>query len=134
MSKRTAQTIEQTNSLKTKAPSATSKRGKHPNSRANLRPYPKGVSGNPGGRPKDVAGRIAQAIFEQNEEAIYERMAKEIFKGSAYAFDVLANRAYGKLKQPLEHSGEVSITDILREGRERVNKLRDGDSSDSTNR
>jgi len=30
-------------------------RGQHPNSRKNLKPYEKGVSGNPSGKPKKVA-------------------------------------------------------------------------------
>jgi hypothetical protein len=36
-------------------------------------PWPKGVSGNPGGRPKiDLASEIAKAVFEQNAEALYQ--------------------------------------------------------------
>lgn len=63
-------------------------------------PWPKGVSGNPGGRPKkDLAAEIAEAVFSQNKEEIYRRMAKGLFKGNAYVFDVLAQRAFGKLKE-----------------------------------
>ena len=35
--------------------SETDGRGKHPNSQANLKSYPKGVTGNPGGRPTKFA-------------------------------------------------------------------------------
>ena len=35
--------------------SETDGRGKHPNSQANLKPYPKGVTGNAGGRPTKYA-------------------------------------------------------------------------------
>jgi hypothetical protein len=53
--------------------SMVSRRGRHPNSLANLLPYPKGVSGNPGGKPRvDVSAIIARAIIENNAEAIYE--------------------------------------------------------------
>jgi hypothetical protein len=107
---RTAANIEQHNSLK-----ATKKRGrgpdKHPrtvhdNSRANLTPYPKGVSGNPGGLPGyDVAAAIARRVFELNEAAIYEGMAEEVISGKPYAFDVIANRAYGKTKERVEITG-----------------------------
>ena len=36
----------------------------------NLKPWPKGVSGNPAGRPKnDISVEIARAVFENNPEA-----------------------------------------------------------------
>jgi len=112
--KRTAQIIEEHNSLKeekikrgrTKGAKDKKKRKVHERSIANLKPYPKGVSGNPGGQPgTDIAQRIAQRIFEGNEEAIYRGMAKQLLGGKAYDFDVLATRAYGK-KTTVEHTGE----------------------------
>ena len=71
----------------------------HPNSRANLvKPFPKGVSGNPGGKPRvDVSAIIARAILEGNQEAIYEGLAKALIKGNAYVFKELSERAYGKV-------------------------------------
>jgi hypothetical protein len=43
----------------------------------NLKPWPKGVSGNPKGRPKcDISAELARAVFENNAEAIYEAMAR----------------------------------------------------------
>ena len=41
--------------------SETHKRGQNPNSLANLKPYPKGVSGNPDGRPKKYV-KLAKAL------------------------------------------------------------------------
>jgi len=68
----------------------------------NLKPWPKGVSGNPGGRPKrDMAAEIAQAVFENNPDAIYRGMLRALKKGNPRVFAVLADRAYGKVnRQP----------------------------------
>jgi hypothetical protein len=67
---------------------------------ANLKPFPKGMSGNPGGKPKvDLAAQIARAIFENDGPAIYAAYAKMLRKGSPYAFQVLSDRAFGKLKE-----------------------------------
>lgn len=99
---KTAQFIEESNSLKPAKPSG---RGTHPNSRANLKikPFPKGVSGNPGGKPKyDVAAEIARMIIEENREEAYKGLAKALCKGNAYVFKELADRGYGKLKESKE--------------------------------
>jgi hypothetical protein len=96
-------------------------RGRHPNSRANLRPYPKGVSGNPGGKPRvDVSAIIARAILEENAEAIYEGLAKALIKGNAYVFKELAERAYGKVNTPLTIGADESLATVLASSRQRV--------------
>jgi hypothetical protein len=90
-------------------------RGRHPNSRkgnSNLKPFPKGLSVNPGGLPGTaVSARIARRIFEENEAAIYEGMGKALLEGRACDFSVLADRAYGKIKDKHEFSslGEEAI-------------------------
>jgi len=100
---KTADFIEETKSLTPEKSSKKDKRGMHPNSRANLAPYPKGVSGNPGGKPHyDVAAEIARAILEGNREAAYEGLAKALIKGNAYVFKELSDRAYGKPKETKE--------------------------------
>ena len=85
----------------------------------NLKPWKPGQSGNPGGRPKnDVASEIAKAIFSQNPEMIYRAFLKALEKGNVYAFQVLADRAYGKVKETREvtHRYEdLSDTDLQRE-------------------
>jgi len=43
------------------------KRGKHPNSRKNLTPYPKGVSGNPEGRPHKYES-LKKILNEKGDE------------------------------------------------------------------
>jgi hypothetical protein len=63
-----------------------------------------GKSANPGGRPKhDLAAEIARAIFENNAPMIYEAYRKMLRKGNAYAYQVLSERAYGKLKESIQH-------------------------------
>lgn len=99
--------------------------GKHPNSLKNLvAPWPKGVSGNPGGRPHDVAQKVARAVFEENAEQIYVAMAHSALQGSAYAFSVLAERAYGKVLATVEVSGGLRHENLSREQRiERIVEL-----------
>ena len=73
----------------------------------NLKPWKPGESGNPGGRPKrDIASEIAQAIFEQDAEEILAVFSKALKKGDSRVFTALADRAYGKAKKSVEHSGE----------------------------
>lgn len=107
--RRTAQSIEQNKAIRNSVDTAIpreSKRGKNPNSLANLKPWQPGQSGNPEGRPKnDLAREIAQAVFTQNAELIYAAMAKAILSGSPYAFKELAERGFGKLKEIKELSG-----------------------------
>jgi hypothetical protein len=62
-----------------------------------------GKSANPGGVPKhDVAKEIAKAIFENNPDLVYKAFVKAIRKGNAYCYQVLADRAYGKLKETIQ--------------------------------
>ena len=72
-----------------------------------------GQSGNPGGRRKnDLAKEIAQAVFENNAEAICKTFGKALLNGDASTFKVLAERAYGKIKEQVEQTGldETPIT------------------------
>lgn len=65
-----------------------------------------GQSGNPGGRPKNDLGRIiAQAVIENNQEAVYRALTKALLKGNPYLFKVLADRAYGKVSDKVELTG-----------------------------
>ena len=65
-----------------------------------------GQSGNPGGLPKDDVSRaIARAAFENDPAALIQAFHGALRKGNAYTFKELADRAYGKVKERVEHSG-----------------------------
>jgi len=109
--RRTAQSIEESKEARKrseKAPKASG-RGSHPNSRKNLvAPWPKGYCPNPGGKPKkDWSAEIARLVFEGNAEAIYKAMSKALLRGNAYTYKELADRAYGKVKESIEHTGAM---------------------------
>ncbi len=107
---KTAQFIEEQKSLKAVISKKRRKHKKHqmkPKSVANLKPFPKGVSGNPGGLPgTDLAALAARRFFEEHPEGI-ELMADDLKGFNAYAFSVLADRGYGKVRehQRIEHTG-----------------------------
>ena len=87
-----------------------------------------GQSGNPGGRPKrDMAAEIAQAIFEENPEAIYRAMLKALKRGNPKVFAVLAERGFGRLKETIELSTNEEVLAALAEGRKRVADLTVGE-------
>ena len=78
-----------------------------------------GQSGNPAGRPKDMARVIAQAAFENNPEMLYEAYVKALSKGSGFVFQVLSDRAYGKLKERIELEGNLTVGARLEKARKR---------------
>jgi len=83
--------------------------------------YKPGQSGHPGGRPKnDIAREIAQAVFENNPEAVYKAMAKALTKGNAYVFKELAERGFGKLKETHEVQGLDVLAEALAKARKRA--------------
>ena len=89
----------------------------------NLKPWPKGVSGNPGGRPKrDLASEIAQAVFENNPNAIYEAMLRALKKGDPRVFVVLGERAYGKVKERVEVEVTKGLAERIHAARMRLNE------------
>jgi hypothetical protein len=88
------------------------------------RPFVKGVTGNPRGRPKENED-VKKAAREYTNESI-ERLAfwmrSDNAKASVSAADRLLDRAWGKPSQDLNHSGEivVAISEIVRRARERA--------------
>ena len=95
--------------------------GHNPNSRKNLcAPWKPGDIPNPHGRPKrDAAAEIARKVFELNEELIYKGYVEALRKGSGFTFQVLSDRAYGKLKEQVELSGNISTRERLEKARKR---------------
>ena len=89
----------------------------------NLKPWPKGVSGNPAGRPRrDLSAELARAVFEQNPELIYRAMLRALKKGNARTFAILADRAYGKVTASVEMDlhASMSLVERLQRARKRV--------------
>ena len=91
----------------------------------NLKPWPKGVSGNPKDRPKcDISAEIARAVFENNAEAIYTAMARRLIKGDVRAFKILAERAYGKVKENVElELTTEGVAERLQAARQRLSEV-----------
>jgi len=74
----------------------------------NLKPWRPDQTGNPAGKNgwserNDLAAEIARAIFEQDGEAIFESFRKLLRSGSPYGLQVLADRAFGELKETVRH-------------------------------
>lgn len=103
---KTAQTIAaQQNAERTSVQKP--KRKMNPRSLENLvAPWTKETKPLSPGRPKDRAAEIARRIFEANEEQVYRSLGEKLLAGDAYAFSVLADRGYGKLKQTQVHTGD----------------------------
>jgi hypothetical protein len=120
-------------SVHSEASTETSKKGPPPQSLANLKPYKKGQSGNPNGRPHDppelkklknltkaelvdVGNMVVKGDFEalkrlaKNPKAtVLQRMLaavaqKVIEKGDMHSLDILLNRMVGRVKE------EVALT------------------------
>ena len=96
-------------------------------SRLNLAPpWHKGKSANPSGLPgTDLAAKAAREFFERYPEGIGKRMAEELKGFNAYAYGVLADRAYGKLRQQVEYTGSIEVVQRLISARKRVAEKRE---------
>ena len=78
----------------------------------NNKPFKKGQSGNPNGRPKkipEIDKLLADVLGEEKNgiiaaEAILKALLVKATKGDVRAAEVLLDRAYGKAKQFLDHS------------------------------
>lgn len=85
--------------------------------------FQKGKSGNPGGRPKDIAG-ISKLARKHSKEAILklvEWMRSDNAKASVSACQALLDRGWGKATQPLSgpDGGPIetrNVTEIVERG------------------
>jgi hypothetical protein len=80
------------------------------NSLANLKKIPKGVSGNPNGRPRKLPQLdqlLAEVLGEEKDgitaaQAILMKLRQKATSGDVRAAEIMLDRAYGKAKQPLD--------------------------------
>ena len=83
----------------------------------NLKPWPKGVSGNPAGRPKlpGLRDAINQCLTEQKDgrtalDAILSALRAKASRGDVRAAEMLFDRAFGKVVQPVDVKTEGTLT------------------------
>jgi len=90
---------------------------KQPNPIPNSKPFKKGQSGNPNGRPKklpELDKLLANVLGEENAngitaaEAILMALRAKATKGDIRAAEVLLDRGYGKAKQSIDLNADVT--------------------------
>lgn len=125
---RTAQFIEETKASHDKGSEQQEKQPKKRRAEhLSKYKFQPGKSGNPGGRPKgDQFKQLAKHVIENMTPAEFEEAAsgfrKQLFKGNAYAFNVLSDRGYGKLTEKVDLTVQEGIVERLTAARKRAGK------------
>jgi hypothetical protein len=71
------------------------------------RPFQKGQSGNPGGKPRKLAG--IEALAQQHADKAIEALVEALDgKDRVPAAALLLAYGFGKPRMPIEHSGEMT--------------------------
>jgi len=100
---------------------------KKPNPIPGNKPFKKGQSGNPKGRPKlpDLREAIAKILADEKDgynalEATLMALRSKAVKGDIRAAEVLLDRAFGKAQQAIDHTtgGEKISQSIIIGGKE----------------
>jgi len=73
----------------------------NPNSLANLRPYVKGQSGNPLGRPRKLTDALDRALTKVITQEVAQAIVDKARAGDVYAFEKIAERLEGKVPQAI---------------------------------
>lgn len=83
------------------------------------KPFAKGQSGNPRGRPKVPADvkEAYRAMHPRALERLEELLESEDEKTALKAAEVVIERVEGKVAQPLEHSGTIGWAQLVEQAR-----------------
>jgi hypothetical protein len=91
-----------------------------------LKQFPKGTSGNPGGRPKHTVGSIYRKWLKKKKNRVkVEKFLNDTIEGDSRMAGVLLIREMDDEKNVhrMEFSGEITITDRMATARDRAAKI-----------
>lgn len=94
----------------------------------NLKPWPKGVSGNPGGRPKKppLTDALQRLLEDPREAEGLIKAAVRMARRDSGFLKAIWERAEGKVPKPVEVSGDVTVglAERIEAGRKRLADIR----------